>query len=231
MSKKKEKMQKTNINNWYDVASMNKALKYALINIGVEGVREISNVLTENNKNYQVQMKLLVEKEQPNVDRMYAEWDKAYKIWQISKWVLIISAVSDLFINKGILFIIELLSLILFCIYGIRQYILKNKYMKYLDELQLKSNSYHNKYISNSKEYYEKIDRLYLASLSPEHRENVLLRRQMLRMEEKNQELLKQQIKNQNRMEEQQREMQKIQSELLNIEREREARYQQSRRW
>lgn len=231
MKKTKEKMQKVNIGDWYDVREIGKTINYAQEQKHVSGVEEILSILIEKYNSYDRDMKALKSKEQTNMDNMYLKWNKVYTYSLWCKWASVIMFVLDLFIDNIFILFFLLLGIVFFCVFGICQFILSKKYSKYWEGVKTESDRIYNKHFAQMETYYNRIDSLYLASLEPMQRDMILMRREMLKMEQRNQELLREQIKNQNKMEQQQREMQKIQGELLQIERQREERYKQSTRW
>lgn len=227
------RVEKVNIENWYQTYAFNQAIQYANKNINLLGVSDILSTLNGNAKNYKEEMDDLFERVRPIADKRFEQWSSIYKIFTLCKWICIVTGVLffvGICVQENVIFlisgIVSFLAAILLAILKIVKDILRYRYNSYIKNMGQEANRIVTKYERTAYSAYDETDRIYLNSLEPLHREAVLARRDQ---ERQHQELMSAQLQHQKIVENEQRQIREAQQELLRIEKEREERYRRNR--
>ena len=216
-------------------SAYNDALNFAKQNINIDGVKELQEKLHNDFQEYVEQRRRLKVEEYQNESNKYVAWDKVHRVMVIFIIIAITSVMLLLaaFINGSGIFweIIAILSSISVIITPIAAIILKlvemiskKKYVSYVESIKGRIKVINYGYLSKVDQIEQQIDDLYLASLSNEHREMVLMRRDQERQHQELVRLQKEQQKMQKKILDEQSRSRKVQEGLLDIEREREER-------
>lgn len=234
-----------NTNQYYHMQEYKEALQFAQKYQNIAGVPEEIKNLKENHNKYRKNFN-------DALNQVYDEWNQKHRTWMrvntaknLLKRITIGAAVIVVvgFVANGIISwrhmegiletIDELLTALAMeltfwcgvawlglCIaekYSFNQYSnAKNKVSNYI------ANQVTDPYLQSIRRNRNKVDNIYLASLSPEHRELVLMRRDQ---ERQHQEAMRQQERQNEAIRAEQERARIAQEELLRIEREREERY------
>ncbi len=243
-----------NINEWYSPDGFEDALRFANKYQEIIGVEENICQLQDYYDGYKQEMKAFIERENAQAERMKNTYlkmiDRASLLRTISKVsfvVMIVGIVLAAYFSSkptSSYWISEILSLI--CCLGILSGFLcgigaivyracykiyGKKYERHMEILLEEKEFIQAKYYNGVRPIRDEVDRLYLNSLEPSHREIVLMRReqdryqrQMISMQRQQQETQKE---HQRKLEEEQQKTREAQEKLLKIEQEKNA----YRRW
>lgn len=218
----------------YQTKEYENAVNYANQNISIPGVREILEKIQNDYKEYEEQLVCLKNEEMQNENRKYVLWEKVHKGKVIGMWVAIISIIISMCLNPGTSYIllgIQLLT-ILFSFIGIASVVIlkiaemisRKLYQSYAEKLGRKVGDINARYAHMFDMLWNEIDGLYLASLDPEHRELVRMRRDNERYHQENIHLQQAFEKVQNDILKEQEKTRELQAQLLAIEQAREER-------
>ena len=227
---KMKKLQKININNYFRNNIFNEVIQYGNRFEGLNGVCEINSKILEKQKMYndEINQYVIEKKELLKKKLLIGRILKVVFIFALISFVLSLpySNVynSNFFVINALLFMTLLpfmgrtcLLLGCFVLYKIGNFI----YEKEVNKIKIESEIISRKYETDAQIYYKQIDDIYLSSLEPMQRYNILSNRDQ---ERRHQEMLREQREHNRRLEEEQRRTRLAQEEILRIEREREER-------
>lgn len=190
--RKKQKIVKTNIDNWVNEGIFDRSITYANTHKPIAGVEDIKRDMQDDLQKYKEEMQLFISQNKETVDRKYSQMEKASIRKNICIVLCLISLVLSIVLDSGFLVLVFAGSGVAILVFKLLEYIFASKYAKCIAELKSKAQSIDNKYRRIANQFYDKIDNLYLASLEPAHREVVLMRRDQARQHE---ELMREQRK------------------------------------
>lgn len=238
-------IRRMDLNAYYMTSEYKEVVKTAKECIDLQGVKELLEELHHDNREYMEKMKRIIDEERNQENSKYTLWNKVHNAKNICKWITIgaflLCMVGLFFKSVTIIFswlisitmLILPVGIILTLILKIAVMICGKLYQSYIQKLEGKVRNINGNYSSKIKAIDNKVDRLYLASLEPAHREMVLMRRDQ---ERQHQKLIKSQQKYQQNMQkkqnaynraslEEQEKIRRTQERLLDIEERREDRY------
>lgn len=241
-----DKVSRVNFESFYGKKVYNEVMTLGNQNKNVEGVMEIVNKVEEKYQSHCKVVREFSEKEGDTEYTKYKRWYSVHRCKSISKIVFIgmlifyiLSCILCLFLQGALGSIIVFLQdivLVLFplvCVVftgsKVTEMIFSFVYNSYAKNIAKVGNEMVGKFRMEINKFGHQIDEMYLNSLEPAHREVVLMRRDQ---ERQHQEMMKKKAAHYEEMRKIQektlREQQKIrktQEKLLEIERDREARY------
>lgn len=216
---------------YYAKNDYDQTANYANSNISISGVKELLAQLESGYKNYLQEMGAIVNDEATAEEEKYTQWEKISKIKNICKYsamalllfIIICIAIQSELSAVGIILI--MLDIIVGGVLKIIDVIYEKKYRSYDKSISDKFSSINIRYANLFNRIYQDIDSLYLGSLDPAHREVILMRRDQERQHQEAMRANAQQAEIQQQLAEEQRRARIAQEELLQIEKERERRY------
>ncbi len=216
---------------YYCTKDHEQTASYAKKNISIVGVKELSEQLENEYKNYLQEIGNIINAEDAKESEKYNQWEKISKIKNIFKYsaialflftILFMVLKSNLCaISFPFLLVVILIGSILKVIDVMRE----KKYCSYARSVIDKFRSINGQYVHIFNVIYKDIDNLYLNSLEPAHREMVLMRRDQERQHQEAMRANERQAEMQRKIAEEQQQLRIQQEELLKIEKEREQRY------
>lgn len=220
----KSDLKRTDLDRIYYFRECDKTLAYAEEKMSVDGVRDYSERMKVERKTYISDIDNIVNPERENEEKKYLLWEKLTRIRQISAWTCIVSfiigiicsMIHSLAVIGGLLILWPTrIAFLVFIITKIGESVYGMMYRQIAQDIMEKIQAREKPFIALCQKYYKEIDDLYLYSLTPEHRETVLLRRDMAAQHKEHIQMAEQQLKVQGRIEDEQRQSRQIQQEIL----------------
>lgn len=246
---KKKTLNKVDVRNFYDGSSFESAIHWAKQYNVTSEINENVTIIQRKKQEYSKEFDVFCNRVQPVADEKFAVWKSSEEKKVFFKWLsigavvifLLCIFIADLDVVSysilSILILLVTLVMILVLLIGgiatiffkIKSNLMKKKYDSYIDELKCESKQITARYEREVNSLQSKIDNLYLDTLEPAHREVVLMRRDQERQHQERMLIERERLNSQKAMEEEQRRSRQAQEGLLQIEREREERYQKNK--
>lgn len=241
---------KADINDFYNATVFDSTVNWAVQYNVTEEINENISIIQSRKQDYNNEFKIFLDQVQPIADQKFAICETIRGKLNVIKWICIVSCIAFFFMVLffgaygaksvlGLIFKMLLLAvtLLILLINGVRALIFRSKFNKskeqydsYISELQYSARQLIGKYEKEVNALRNKIDSLYLNSLSPAHREMVLMRRDQERQHQERMRIEEERLRSQKRIEEEQRMARAAQEKLLQIEQDREDRIQRARK-
>ena len=247
---KKKILNKVDVRNFYDVSSFESAIHWAKQYNVTSEINENVTIIQRKKQEYSKELDTFCNRVQPVADEKFAVWKSSEEKKTFFKWLSIgavvifllcifladLNVVSSHIILSILILLVTLVMILVLLIGGIaaiifkiKSNVMKKKYDSYIYELKCESRQITARYEREVNSLQSKIDNLYLDSLEPAHREVVLMRRDQERQHQERMLIERERLNSQKAMEEEQRRSRQAQEGLLQIEREREERYQKNK--
>ncbi len=236
----KSNLQRTDLDRVYYYEECNKTLAYAEEKMAVNGVLEYCKKMKIEKNNYISDIDSIVNPKREEEEKRYLSLEKWTKIRQISAWTcmcglffLIIMGIFDSKI-KGLLgdilalccLLLMSVSFLMFVVTKIGEVVCSMTYERFVQDIMRKIQIREKEFIVLCQKYYKEIDDLYLYSLTPEHRETVLLRRDMAKQHKEHIQMAERQYEEMERSRKLQEEILEVQKGRLAVAQETEERQQ-----
>lgn len=236
----KKGIQRYNLDKCYSFGMYNKTIKYGREHEDINGVSNWIEKLNSEENSYSYEMENIINSEREIENKKYSSWEKCNKIKKTSFRMTLILLFLIPFVNicfigprtpdfiRVLSMIATLILLLSFftAIFSIPfEIITKKIYQNYVLKLYKKIQEKNRLFENVSYSIYQNIDNLYLNTLEPIHRDNILMHRKQeehnRKMEQIAEEQRKLDVENLN----ERKRSNELHSRLLNIEEERERRY------
>lgn len=222
-------LRRTDLDRVYYYEECEKTLAYAEEKMSVNGVLEYYKKMKVEKNNYTSDIDSIVNPKREEEEKRYFSLEKWTKIRQISAWTcigglifFIIVMIFDSKINgllEGIATLCGVLltpvSFLMFVVTKIGEVVCSMIYERLVQDIMEKIRVREKEFIALCQKYYKEIDDLYLYSLTPEHRETVLLRRDMAEQHKEHIQMAERQLRIQEHIEDEQKRSSQIQQGIL----------------
>lgn len=230
-----KKLQRYDLEKCYFYGEYNKTIDYGKRNAHLEGVNDHIAQLNNERRQYEQEIRKVIDAEKDNENRKYNFWRKWRKIKFVSLGTFIGSIILGIIIDSALhgmpemllsllVYLILMITPILFLIAAFIQVISRKSYSRYADKLGERLHSISRNFEDKAKTCYLAIDDIYLNSLEPAHREMVLMRREQNEHNRKLEETAEERRRLEWENLEESRRLRHTQEQLLAIEQEREKR-------
>lgn len=219
----KSTLRRTDLDRVYYYEECNKTLAYAEEKMSVNGVLEYYKKMKVEKNNYTSDIDSIVNPKRENEEKRYFSLEKWTKVRQISAWTcvgaFIIWIICSMNYSLGkiaaLLFLLAFAAFPVFVISKIGEVVCSMIYERFVQDIMEEIRAREKQFIELCQKYYKEIDDLYLYSLTPEHRETVLLRRDMAEQHKEHIQMAERQLRIQEHIEDEQKRSSQIQQGIL----------------
>ncbi len=216
----KSNLERIDLDRVYSYAEYEKTLAYAEKNISIDGVLKYYKAMKADRHAYNSDIDRIVEPEREKEEKRYWALEKWTRARQISAWVCVGSLVMCWILDTTHPVIVEfffrivMIAFVVFVIAKISETVFGMIYKQYVRNITKQIKTRNRQFEMICQRYYKEIDDLYLRSLSPEHRELVLMRREQAEQHNARMQMAAQEYREVERS-------RKVQEDILEIQKER----------